>query len=38
MARFFANLPPTEVVLEACAGSHHWGAATAADSGYGKLG
>jgi transposase len=22
---FFAKLAPTEVVLEACAGSHHWG-------------
>lgn len=22
---FFANLAPTEVVLEACGGSHHWG-------------
>ena len=22
---FFAKLEPTEVVLEACAGSHHWG-------------
>jgi len=22
---FFATLPPTEVVLEACGGSHHWG-------------
>lgn len=22
---FFAKLPPTEVVLEACGGSHHWG-------------
>ena len=23
--QFFAKLAPTEVVLEACAGSHHWG-------------
>lgn len=22
---FFAKLPPTELALEACAGSHHWG-------------
>ena len=22
---FFAKLAPTEVVLEACGGSHHWG-------------
>ena len=22
---FFAKLPPTDVVLEACGGSHHWG-------------
>jgi transposase len=22
---FFEKIPPTEVVLEACAGSHHWG-------------
>jgi hypothetical protein len=22
---FFAKLEPTEVALEACAGSHHWG-------------
>jgi transposase len=22
---FFAKLPPTEVVVEACGGSHHWG-------------
>jgi len=22
---FFAKLPPTEVVMEACGGSHHWG-------------
>jgi transposase len=22
---FFAKLPPTEIVLEACGGSHHWG-------------
>jgi transposase len=25
MEPFFAKLPPTEVVLEACGGSHHWG-------------
>jgi hypothetical protein len=25
VAAFFAKLSPTEVVLEACAGSHHWG-------------
>lgn len=25
MAGFFAKLAPTEVVLEACGGSHHWG-------------
>lgn len=25
MERFFAKHPPVEVVLEACAGSHHWG-------------
>jgi transposase len=24
VAPFFAKLPPTEVVLEACGGSHHW--------------
>jgi hypothetical protein len=24
VAAFFAKLPPTEVVLEACGGSHHW--------------
>ncbi len=23
--QFFAKLAPTEVVLEACGGSHHWG-------------
>lgn len=23
--RFFTKLPPTDVVLEACGGSHHWG-------------
>ena len=22
---FFRKLPPTDVVLEACGGSHHWG-------------
>jgi transposase len=25
MAAFFGKQPPTEVVLEACGGSHHWG-------------
>jgi transposase len=25
VAAFFAKLAPTEIVLEACAGSHHWG-------------
>ncbi len=25
MEAFFARLPPTEIVLEACGGSHHWG-------------
>jgi transposase len=25
MERFFAGLAPTQVVLEACGGSHHWG-------------
>jgi transposase len=25
LAAFFAALPPTEVVLEACGSSHHWG-------------
>lgn len=25
MEAFFAKLPPTHVVLEACGGSHHWG-------------
>jgi transposase len=25
VAPFFAKLPPTEVALEACGGSHHWG-------------
>ena len=25
LVRFFEKLPPTEVVLEACGGSHHWG-------------
>lgn len=25
MERFFSKLPPTEVALEACGGSHHWG-------------
>ena len=25
LADFFAQLPPAEVVLEACGGSHHWG-------------
>jgi transposase len=25
LAAFFGQLPPTEVVLEACGGSHHWG-------------
>jgi transposase len=24
---FFSKLSPTEVVLEACVGSHHWGSA-----------
>lgn len=28
--RFFAKLPRTEVVLEACGGSHHWGRVLAA--------
>jgi transposase len=27
---FFAKLPPTDVVLEACGGSHHWGRVMAA--------
>jgi transposase len=25
LERFFAKLPPMDVVLEACGGSHHWG-------------
>src|ERR1700752_4681398 len=25
LLRFFTRLPPVEVVLEACGGSHHWG-------------
>ncbi len=25
LLEFFAKLPPTEVALEACGGSHHWG-------------
>ncbi len=25
MVGFFAKLAPTEIVLEACGGSHHWG-------------
>ncbi len=25
LLRFFEKLAPTEVVLEACAASHHWG-------------
>lgn len=25
LAAFFRKLPPTDVVLEACGGSHHWG-------------
>ena len=25
VAPFFTKLAPTEVVLEACGGSHHWG-------------
>jgi len=25
MERFLAKLPPTEIALEACGGSHHWG-------------
>ena len=25
LSGFFRKLPPTEVVLEACGGSHHWG-------------
>jgi transposase len=25
METFFGKQPPTEVVLEACGGSHHWG-------------
>jgi transposase len=25
LLRFFARLPPVEVVLEACGGAHHWG-------------
>ena len=29
VASFFAKLAPTEVVLEACGGSHHWGRALA---------
>lgn len=27
---FFEKLPPIEVALEACGGSHHWGRAVAA--------
>ena len=27
---FFAKLPPTDVVLEACGSSHHWGRTLAA--------
>lgn len=27
---FFRKLPPSEVVLEACGGSHHWGRTLAA--------
>lgn len=25
LVAFFEKVPPTEVVLEACGGSHHWG-------------
>jgi len=30
VAEFFRKLPPTEVALEACGGSHHWGRTLAA--------
>src|SRR5438477_3920560 len=30
LLRFFERLPPVEVALEACGGSHHWGRALAA--------
>jgi len=30
MEAFFAKLPPTQVALEACGGSHHWGRRLAA--------
>src|SRR5438132_2704957 len=30
LLRFFERLPPVEVALEACGGSHHWGRARAA--------
>ena len=30
MAAFFAKLPPVEVAMEACGGSHHWGRALGA--------
>jgi transposase len=30
LLRFFERLPPVEVVLEACGGSHHWGRALSA--------
>ena len=34
---FFGNLAPTEVVLEACAGSHHWGRLLGSMGGAGKV-
>src|SRR5947208_12550187 len=30
LLRYFEKLPPVEVALEACGGSHHWGRALAA--------
>jgi len=29
LLRYFEKLPPVEVALEACGGSHHWGRALA---------
>ena len=34
---FFAKLAPTEVVLEACAGSHHWRRVLGSMGGAGKV-
>lgn len=37
MIRFFEKLPATLIAIEACAGSHHWGATSDSDGPRGQV-